>query len=365
MAGDLRRQTPHQVGRATREQITRARWSSWRRSKLQVAATDRAVYAARPYADALARDRRRGSYSPALSEHVRGPILLFGRKETKTRPLVLLLTANRGSVRGLQLQSHASQARTLLDELRAQGSREVRCYIVRPKKGVAVPAKARLHDRRGDPDRSQHAGCRWTTRDVGRRRACRGTGSRRVSRERRYIDVVLFFTCVRVRWFVYEPMIDAAASRSPGPSPCHGRPQRGRVRRRRTSCSNPDAGYDPRTASSRRYIRRRAYTTAPRGERSRLSRAQQALRDEERQPITPADDMLEHAARALYNRKLVKSPDHARRSLEIVGGSAARRSKSIPNSATRQHIMSETIGKVVPGHRSGSSTCEFDAGPPA
>ena len=77
-------------------------------------ATDR-VYAARPYAQALA-EIVQGLYSPGLAE--RYPILR--RPDTVRRAAVLLLTANRGLAGGFNANL-IRQARNLLEELRAKG----------------------------------------------------------------------------------------------------------------------------------------------------------------------------------------------------------------------------------------------------
>jgi F-type H+-transporting ATPase subunit gamma len=91
-------------------------------------ATDR-VYAARPYAQALA-EIVQGLYSPGLAE--RYPILR--RPDTVKRAAVLLLTANRGLAGGFNANL-IRQARNLLEELRGEGI-ETELHIA-GKKGIA------------------------------------------------------------------------------------------------------------------------------------------------------------------------------------------------------------------------------------
>ena len=91
-------------------------------------ATDR-VYAARPYAQALA-EIVQGLYSPALAE--RYPILR--RPDTVRRAAVLLLTANRGLAGGFNANL-IRQARGLLEDLRAEGI-DTELHIA-GKKGIA------------------------------------------------------------------------------------------------------------------------------------------------------------------------------------------------------------------------------------
>jgi F-type H+-transporting ATPase subunit gamma len=91
-------------------------------------ATDR-VYAARPYADALA-EIVQGLYSPGLAE--RYPILR--RPDKVDKAAVLLLTANRGLAGGFNANL-IRQARGLLGDLRAEGI-ETELHVA-GKKGIA------------------------------------------------------------------------------------------------------------------------------------------------------------------------------------------------------------------------------------